>query len=140
MASIRNNDQIPIPVLSGENYQYWATKMKTYFMSQSLWDIVEKGYTFPEDMTSLTAEEKESLNKNMENDSLALYSIQMASDSLFPRISVSTTAKQAWDTLKEEFQGSVRVRNIKLQTLCRKLANMRMKGSETIKDYYSKLR
>ena len=129
MASIKNNDQIPIPVFSGENYQYWATKMKTYFMYQSLWDIVEKGYTIPEDMSSLTAAEKESLNKNMEKDSLALYSTQMAmSDSLFPRISVLTTAKQAWDTLKKEFQGSIRVCNVKLQTLHRELVNMRMKG------------
>ena len=72
MSTIINRPQIPIPIFSGENYEYWATKMRTYFMSQGLWDIVQTRYTIPENPTSLSVAEKEKLNKSMEKDSLAL--------------------------------------------------------------------
>ncbi|CAA0830320.1 Unknown protein, partial [Striga hermonthica] len=74
-------------------------------------------------------------------DSLALFTLQMAmTESLFPRISGAQTSKEAWDTLKEEYQGSDKVRHLKLQTLRRDLENMKMKKSEIVKDYYTRLR
>ncbi|GKV09294.1 hypothetical protein SLEP1_g20817 [Rubroshorea leprosula] len=34
-----------IPLFKGNGYEIWSTKMKTLFMSQDLWDLVERGYT-----------------------------------------------------------------------------------------------
>jgi hypothetical protein len=34
---------LPPPLFSGENYDMWAVKMKTYLRAQSLWDVVEMG-------------------------------------------------------------------------------------------------
>ncbi|XP_042006030.1 uncharacterized protein LOC121754790 [Salvia splendens] len=115
--------------------------MRTYFMSQSLWDIVDKGYTIPEDLSALSTTDRAKFNKEMEKDNLALYSLQMAmAESIFPRISGAQTSKEAWDILKEEYHGSEKVRHLKLQTLRRDLENMTMKESETLKDYYTRLR
>lgn len=136
-----SNNQIPIPIFNGENYDYWDIKMRTFFMSQGLWDIVDNGFNNPADISRLTKEEKEKLDKDREKDNMALYNIQMAmEDSIFLRVCGATSAQQAWDNFKEEFQGSVKVRNIKLQTLRRDMANLKMKESETIKEYYSRLR
>ena len=33
-----------IPFFKGGDYKVWSTKMKTLFMSQDLWELVEKGY------------------------------------------------------------------------------------------------
>ncbi|CAJ2666704.1 unnamed protein product [Trifolium pratense] len=52
----------------------------------------------------------------------------------------ATSAKDAWGTLKEEFQGSDKVRAIKLQTLRREFELIKMKESETVKDYYTKIK
>ncbi|KAK2987979.1 hypothetical protein RJ640_011242 [Escallonia rubra] len=45
------------------------------------------------------------------------------------------SAKEAWETLRNEFQGDDKVRAIKLQSLRKDLENMKMKEDETLKDY-----
>nr|KYP68962.1 Retrovirus-related Pol polyprotein from transposon TNT 1-94 [Cajanus cajan] len=52
----------------------------------------------------------------------------------------STTAKEAWTTLQEEFEGSEKVRAVKLQTLRRNFELLNMKESKTVNDYYSKIK
>ena len=111
-----NTTQPFVPIFNGENYDYWSIKMKTFFCSQDLWDIVEEGFTIPTDNSTLTAELKE----NKPKDSKALYILQQAmDDAIFPRIMDATSSKDAWNILQEEFQGSVKVRAIKLQSLRR---------------------
>ncbi|KAL0301377.1 UNVERIFIED_CONTAM: Retrovirus-related Pol polyprotein from transposon TNT 1-94 [Sesamum radiatum] len=113
--------------------------MKTYFQSQKLWEIVEEGVTLPEDSSTSSSAEKGKLENKKAKDSEALYYIQTAvADHIFPRISVATSAKEAWSILQKEYQGSAKVRIIKLQTLRRDFENMKMKDSETIDEYYTK--
>ncbi|KAK4402482.1 Retrovirus-related Pol polyprotein from transposon TNT 1-94 [Sesamum angolense] len=133
--------QISVPIFSGQNYDYWAIKMKTYFQSQKLWELVEEGVTLPEDSSTSSSPEKGKLENKKAKDSEALYYIQTAVvDHIFPRISVATSAKEAWSILQKEYQGSAKVRIIKLQTLRRDFENMKMKDSETIDEYYTKVR
>ncbi|XP_012835686.1 PREDICTED: uncharacterized protein LOC105956382 [Erythranthe guttata] len=140
MANTLSNNQIAIHMFFGEKYDYWSIKMKT-FKSQGLWEIVDEGFTTPNDTSKLSQLEKDKLAKNMEKDNLALDNIQMAMvDSIFSRISGATNAKEAWDTLNGEFQCNANVRTTKLQTLRTDLENMKMKNSETVNEYYSQLR
>ncbi|KAK4386674.1 Retrovirus-related Pol polyprotein from transposon TNT 1-94 [Sesamum angolense] len=132
--------QISVPIFSGQNYDYWAIKMKTYFQSQKLWEIVEEGVTLPEDSSTSSSAEKGKLENKKAKDSEALYYIQTAvADHIFPRISVATSAKEAWSILQKEYQGSAKVRIIKIQTLRRDFENMKMKDSERIDEYYTKV-
>ncbi|KAL0425546.1 UNVERIFIED_CONTAM: Retrovirus-related Pol polyprotein from transposon TNT 1-94 [Sesamum radiatum] len=79
--------QISVPIFSGQNYDYWAIKMKTYFQSQKLWEIVEEGVTLPEDSSTSSSAEKGKLENKKAKDSEALYYIQTAvADHIFPRI------------------------------------------------------
>ncbi|KAL0332939.1 UNVERIFIED_CONTAM: Disease resistance protein RPP8 [Sesamum calycinum] len=94
--------QISVPIFSGQNYDYWAIKMKTYFQSQKLWEIVEEGVTLPEDSSTSSSAEKGKLENKKAKDSEALYYIQTAvADHIFPRISVATSAKEAWSILQK---------------------------------------
>ncbi|KAK5784131.1 hypothetical protein PVK06_038650 [Gossypium arboreum] len=61
------------------------------------------------------------------------------SDVIFTRIMVCDTLKQAWDRLKEEFQGSDKTRQQQLINLRRDFENLRMKESETIKQYVDRI-
>ncbi|CAJ2673367.1 unnamed protein product [Trifolium pratense] len=122
MANTIQPSSMTIPIFNGENYDFWSIKMKTFFCSQDLWDIVDEGFTIPEDLSTLNANQKKELKENKQKDSKALFFLQQAAeDSIFPRIMGATSAKDAWGTLKEEFQGSDKVRAIKLQTLRRSL-------------------
>ncbi|KAL0382164.1 UNVERIFIED_CONTAM: Retrovirus-related Pol polyprotein from transposon TNT 1-94 [Sesamum calycinum] len=97
--------QISVPIFSGQNYDYWAIKMKTYFQSQKLWEIVEEGVTLPEDSSTSSSAEKGKLENKKAKDSEALYYIQTAvADHIFPRISVATSAKEAWSILQRNIK------------------------------------
>ncbi|TXG55956.1 hypothetical protein EZV62_017269 [Acer yangbiense] len=125
-----------IPIFGGENYDYWSIKMKTFFLSQDLWVVVERGVTTPAEGSSVAVVDKNEKQK----DAKALFVLQQAvSDSIFPRLMRATTSKEAWDILQLEFQGNAKVKSIKLQGLRRELENFKMKESESAKEYCSRL-
>ncbi|RZC09022.1 Retrovirus-related Pol polyprotein from transposon RE1 [Glycine soja] len=97
--------------------------------------------TVPADTSALNASQEKELKKNKQKNSKALFTLQQAvTDPIFPRIMGAKTAKEAWNTLQEEFQGSVKVRVVKLQSLRKDFELLKMKESETVKDYYSKVK
>ena len=51
----------------------------------------------------------------------------------------SDTTKQAWDRLKEEYGGSRKTKTMQLLNLRREFEFLKMKKTETIKDYSDKL-
>lgn len=90
-----------IPIFDEENYDYWSIKMKTLFISQEMWDLLENGYEQPANPTN---HQKEQLKDYKKRDAKALLFIQQAvSDKLFSRIIRATKSKEAWGILQEEF-------------------------------------
>uniref|UniRef100_A0A6N2KHV0 PGG domain-containing protein n=1 Tax=Salix viminalis TaxID=40686 RepID=A0A6N2KHV0_SALVM len=91
---------VPLPIFDGTDYDLWEEKMVTLFKSQNLWDIVQQDRN-----------EKE----NEQKDASALYLIQQSlAQNVFRRITTkASTAKQAWDLLKNEFHGDRKVQNKK---------------------------
>ncbi|GAB2288154.1 hypothetical protein Dimus_037979 [Dionaea muscipula] len=128
MASFGSNQQQFVPSFNGESYDFWSIKMSTVLRAYDLWEIVEKGV--PQTVDNVTPQASESLGTTpaatipaqgmptsvatqmkewLKKDAEALAKIHHAvTDSIFPRIMNATTAKQAWDVLKEEFQGTTK--------------------------------
>ena len=79
--------------------------------------------------------------KQHEKKSLKLYFVFMLLCQIlfFSRIIDWDTFKKAWNKLKEEFEGSTRVKAIKLLTLKREFEMLKMKNSDSVKDYTTKL-
>ena len=50
-----NYAQYIVPIFTGESYDFWSTQMKTLFISQDLWDLIEEDYEQPEDLSNWTA-------------------------------------------------------------------------------------
>ncbi|GKV51061.1 hypothetical protein SLEP1_g57737 [Rubroshorea leprosula] len=129
-----NLSQSLVPIFNGENNVFWSIKMKTFFVSQDLWDLVENG--FVETEKSPAAKVKDLRKK----DAKSLLILQQAvTDSIFPRIANATKSKEAWTILNQEFYGDDKVTIVKLQTLRKEFENLCMKGSESVQDFINRV-
>ncbi|KAL4273278.1 hypothetical protein GQ457_13G002920 [Hibiscus cannabinus] len=111
--------QPQIPRLTKTNYGNWSIQMKALLGSQDCWDIVEKGYVEPGNAAAeeaLTNEEKRTLRD------------------------APTTAKQAWEILQKSLQGVEKAKNVRLQSLRAEFEMLKMKNTEGIDDYVSRVK
>jgi gag-polypeptide of LTR copia-type len=60
-------------------------------------------------------------------------------ESGFEKIVGATTSKEAWDILEKVFKGADRVKQVRLQTLRGELESMKMKESESLSDYITRV-
>ncbi|GAV76372.1 DUF4219 domain-containing protein/UBN2 domain-containing protein [Cephalotus follicularis] len=140
MASSSNVSLLAPPVVGGNEYDFWSAKMKTYLRAYDLWESVEKGYSPPENPDNLSIAQMKTVKvESTQNFKALSFLHSIVAESIFPRIVASSTDKEAWDTLQEEFQGTERVRAMRLLNLRRDYENLKMKDSETVKDYISKV-
>jgi len=85
MANTIQPSSMIIPTFNGENYNFWSIKVKTFFRSQDLWEIVDEGLTIPADISTLNAAQKKELKENKQKDAKALFFLQQAvADIIFP--------------------------------------------------------
>ncbi|TXG47198.1 hypothetical protein EZV62_026492 [Acer yangbiense] len=135
-----SNATLHVPQFSGENYQIWTVKMKSYMKAFGLWDYVNEDNQVPPLRANPTiAQMKQHEEEKMKRDKAVTCLYSALSDSVFTSIMHLDTAKLIWDELKERFEGNERVRSVKLLTLKREFEMLRMKEGETFKDYSSKL-
>ena len=124
--------------------------MRFFFIARDLSKIVEEGYddspVVSDDSSSTsssteTSSQVSTQNKEkIKNNALALsYLHQGISKTIYPRIFGISKAKDAWETLKKEFQGNSKVVSIRLQSLWKNFDCLTMKESESIKDFFSRV-
>ncbi|KAL6342328.1 hypothetical protein AAG906_007542 [Vitis piasezkii] len=85
--------QPSIPFLQGNGYDIWSTKMKTLFISQHLWELVDKGYA-EEDIP------RDTIRDVRKKDARAF---------IFPQISKATKSNEAWNALQTKYQSTTKV-------------------------------
>ncbi|XP_070682342.1 uncharacterized protein [Malus domestica] len=125
--------ELRAPVFNGENYEFWRIRMSTILKSYGLWELVENRFEPPDPKI-----EKVVVNETKKKTP-EVVSFSPVSDQIFPRIVNEETSKGAWDVLKGEFGGDKQVRNEKLQGLHRDFEYTRMKDSESLSIYLSRL-
>ncbi|XP_022717694.1 uncharacterized protein LOC111276161 [Durio zibethinus] len=128
------------PIFSGENYQIWAVKMKTYLSAFDLWKVVENEKEPPQLPVNPTVTQM----KNYSEEKVKRYKAKSCIESsvfddIFIRIMTCETVKQAWDVLKEEFQSSDKTRQMQVLNLRREFEVLKMKESENLKEYNDRL-
>ncbi|KAJ1436780.1 Zinc finger, CCHC-type [Sesbania bispinosa] len=139
MAGLTNG--IPLPKLTeGANYDNWKVQMKALLGSQDNWDVVETGYEEPANTDGYSNAQLSALKAVRAKDKAALYLLYRAVDeSGFEKIANAKSSKVAWDTLEKANKGDKRVKQVRLQTLRGELENMRMKESESVSEFITRV-
>ena len=72
----------------------------------------------------------------MQKNKIALQIIgETLDDSLLEKIKSTIIAKQAWDIIETAYQGTSKVKIIKLKTLRREFENLQMKDSDSVDQF-----
>ena len=138
--SASSNQASAIPLFSGENYHIWAVKMRFYLRSQGLWNVVatnaDPSPLLPNPtLAQIRAFEEEKLKKDK-----AITCLHSGlADHIFTKIMDLESPKLVWDKLQGEFQGSSRVKTVRLLAFKREFELMKMKEAETVKSYSGRL-
>lgn len=124
--------QTSVPVFDAEGYEHLSIMMRTLFRSHDLWDLVDQGFSEDDDEAIV--------KDNKRRDSHTLFLIQQALHKpLFSCIVVASTAKEAWDKLHRECQGTSRVMAVKLQMLRQSFETLHIKSKEGVQNYVSRV-
>ncbi|XP_047253740.1 uncharacterized protein LOC124887864 [Capsicum annuum] len=114
-----NQPTIGPPVFSGENYHIWAIKVKAYLKALNLWNVVKRGEHVVQPLR-----DNRTLNDIQKHDELVIRSPRALTcihssltKVMFTRIMTCETTKEAWDKIKEEFEGNNRVQSVKVLAL-----------------------
>uniref|UniRef100_A0A2P2MWP9 Uncharacterized protein LOC102664977 n=1 Tax=Rhizophora mucronata TaxID=61149 RepID=A0A2P2MWP9_RHIMU len=138
--ALTNFSPPPPSKFTGENYTQWTVMMKAYLRAFDLWEVTEKGFESFSLPTNPTVAQSKHHSEQVFNQYKALTCIHSSViETIFNRIMACDTAKEAWDRLKEDFGGSSKTKTMQLLNLRREFEFLRMKDTETVKDYSDKL-
>nr|KYP46906.1 Retrovirus-related Pol polyprotein from transposon TNT 1-94 [Cajanus cajan] len=114
--------------------------MKALHGSQDNWDVVENGHEEPVTTEGYSNAQLNALKVVRAKDKAALYLLYRAVDeSGFEKIANAKSSKEAWDILEKAKKGDERVKQVRLQTLRGELENMRMKESEGVSEFITRV-
>ncbi|XP_052480565.1 uncharacterized protein LOC128034977 [Gossypium raimondii] len=128
------------PVFNGEGFHIWLVKMKTYLQAFDLWEVVNTdAEPAPLRANPTVAQIRQHADERTKRHKAMSCIQNCVSDVIFTRIMACETPKQAWDKLKEEFQGTERTRQQQLLNLRRDFENLKMREEETVKQYADRI-
>ncbi|XP_078180787.1 uncharacterized protein LOC144574651 [Carex rostrata] len=132
--------QVTFPRLTKTNYENWSIQMKALLGSLDVWEVVLSGYEEKTDTDKLPANELKALRESRKKDKTTLYNLfQAVDESGFEKIASATTSKQAWEILEKAYKGADRVKQMRLQTLRGEFEALKMKESEGVSDYITRV-
>jgi len=114
--------------------------MKALLGSQENWEVVEDGFDEPANTTGWSNAQLKVLKDARVKDKAALYILYQAVDeSGFEKIANAKSSKEAWDILEKAYKGDDRVKQVRLQTLRGELESMKMKETEGVAEYITRV-
>ncbi|KAL2251279.1 UNVERIFIED_CONTAM: Retrovirus-related Pol polyprotein from transposon TNT 1-94 [Sesamum indicum] len=122
-----NETSFVVPSLTKDNYDNWCIRMKALLGAYEAWDPVKNG-----------VDENDTSAKKKDQKALSLIH-QSLDEKMFEKIAAATTSKQAWETLQASFKCVDKVKKVRLQTLRGEFESLRMRDSESISDYISRI-
>ena len=139
-SAVTSLGQVLLPRLTKNNYDNWSIQMKALLGAQDAWDVVQTSYDEPGATGNLMVNQLKALKETRMKDKTALYLLfQVVDESGFEKITGATTSKAAWEILENAYKGADRVKQVRLQTLRGELEAMKMKETEGVSDYITRV-
>lgn len=125
--------QPAIPKFDG-HYDFWSMTMENFLRSRELWSLVEDGIPA---MSIETTQASEVHNKSVEEAKLKdlkakNFLFQSIDREILETILDKGTSKAIWESMKQKYQGSTKVKRAQLQALRREFELLTMKEGEKI--------
>ena len=128
------------PVFNRENYQTWAIRMTVHLQALDVWEAIEEDYEIsPLGANPTVAQMKNHKEKKTRKAKAKACLFSAVSPLILTRIMQLESAAKIWEHLREEYQGNERVRNMQVMNLIQEFEIVRIKESQTIKDYAEQL-
>ncbi|XP_038878102.1 uncharacterized protein LOC120070273 isoform X5 [Benincasa hispida] len=132
--------QMQLPRITKINYDNWSIQMRALLGAQDEWEVVQEGLEEEAPIANMTANQLRAIKEMCMEDKTTLYlMIQVVDESGFEKIVGAKTSKEAWDILEKVFKGVDRVKQVRLQTLRGELETMKMKESERVSHYITRV-
>jgi hypothetical protein len=136
MASEGNFVQPAIPRFDG-HYDHWAMLMENFLRSKEYWSLIETGIP----TVATGSEQTETQQKTVEDMRLKdlkvkNYLFQAIDRTIMETILNRDSAKGIWDSMRQKYQGSTKVKRAQLQALQREFELLGMKAGESVDDYF----
>ena len=106
-------------------------------IDETAWDSVENGYVKPN--TAKSEWDKAALALANANSKAINAIFCSASTDEFHKISHVKTAKEAWTILERTYEGTKKVKDIKLQMLTTRFEEVKMSDDESFDSFYGRL-
>ncbi|KAJ9538324.1 hypothetical protein OSB04_031057 [Centaurea solstitialis] len=119
----QGNVLLQCPKLTETNYTTWALLMETILKAYGLWETI--------DVKDAVDEKKAYTSKAM--------IFQTLPEDVLMQVTQCSTTKEVWDSIKVRFIGVDLVQKARSQTLRSELESLKMKESETVSSFASKL-
>jgi len=138
MAAESNFVQPAIPKFDG-HYDHWSMLMENFLRSKEYWSLVETGIPAAAEGVELTeAQQKSIADQKLKDLKVKNYLFQAIDRTIMEMILNRDTAKHIWDSMKQKYQGSTRVKRAQLQALRKEFEVLQMKEGESVDAYFSR--
>ena len=126
-----------LPYFDGSNYAFWKVRMGAFLCSidEVVLDAIEIGWTMPR-ATKSTWDKAAFTASNANSKALNAIFCSVSLDE-FHRISHIIIAKEAWQILETTYEGTKKVKDIKLQMLTTRFEKLRISEDESFDSFYS---
>lgn len=130
--------QAAIPKFRGF-YDHWSMMMENFLRSKEMWSLVEEGVpVLTKGTTASEAQKKIVKEAKLKDLKIKNFLIQAIDKEVMETILDKGTAKAIWDSMKQKYQGSTKVRRDQLQALRREFELLSMKEGEKVDRYLSR--
>eukprot|EP00257_Ricinus_communis_P022888 XP_015582741.1 uncharacterized protein LOC107262292 [Ricinus communis] len=131
--------QLAIPKFDGY-YEHWAKLMENFLRAKEYWNLIEVGIEAVPEGIEGDGEKMRAMEEQLLKDKkIKNYLYQAIDREIMEIILNDDTLKPIWDSMKQKFKGSTRVKRAQLQALRTEYETIKMKEGESINAYFGRI-
>lgn len=136
MAEEKSFLQPAVPKFDG-HFDHWSMMMENLLRSKEYWSIIESGV--PKITEAMSPEEiKKAEDAKLKDLKAKNYLFQAIDQGIMETILDKEIAKGIWDSMKQKYKGTTKVRQAQLQSLRREFELLGMKDDEYVSNYIAR--